>query len=160
MPKPAPAPPANDGGIVVALVLLMAALCAVFFSAIVLYASATDVVLSKDKKEKVVPARRLARLQVGQRREEVLALAGEAREVGEVRAALDEHNRIMEEDRAAGYDPWYDPEHPDYHGAAARAAAGEAEAIRLPPPGWGDKVEEPEQEPGPRRHGLKDDGWE
>ncbi|MDP4539581.1 hypothetical protein Q9K01_08105 [Qipengyuania sp. DY56-A-20] len=76
------------------------------------------------------------------------------------RAALDEHNRIMEEDRAAGYDPWHDPEHPDYHGAAARAAAGESEAIRLPPPGWGEKEEEPEQEPGPRRHGLKDEGWE
>jgi hypothetical protein len=76
------------------------------------------------------------------------------------RAALDEHNRIMEEDRASGYDPWHDPEHPDYHGAAARAAAGEAEAIRLPPPGWGEREAEPEQAPGPRRHGLKDEGWE
>ncbi|MBU0669396.1 MAG: hypothetical protein KKG32_04915 [Alphaproteobacteria bacterium] len=75
------------------------------------------------------------------------------------RAALDEHNRIMEEDRASGYDPWHDPEHPDYHGAAARAAAGEAEAIRLPPPGWGEKEDEPEQDAGARRHGLKDEGW-
>ena len=67
MAKPAvPIPPEkNDGGIVVALVLLIAALCAVYFSAIVLYASATDVVLSREKKEKVVPARRLARLLAG-----------------------------------------------------------------------------------------------
>ena len=51
MAKPAvPIPPEkNDGGIVVALVLLIAALCAVYFSAIVLYASATDVVLSREK---------------------------------------------------------------------------------------------------------------
>ncbi len=76
------------------------------------------------------------------------------------RAALDEHNRIMAEDSAAGYDPWTDPEHPDYSGGAARAAADGTEAIRLPPPGWGEKPEEPDQEPGPRWHGLKDEGWE
>ena len=77
----------------------------------------------------------------------------------EARAARDDHHRIMAEDKAAGYDPWHDPEHPDYHGGAASAAAGESEAIRLPPPGWGEREEEPEQAPGPRRHGLKDEGW-
>ena len=54
----------NDGAIVVALVLLMAGLCAVMFSAVALYASA-DVVLSKAQKEKTVRARRLARLLSG-----------------------------------------------------------------------------------------------
>ena len=66
MAKPAPPPPAtNDGGIIVALVLLICFLCSLFYGAVVLYASATNFVLSKEKKEKVVPARRLARLLAG-----------------------------------------------------------------------------------------------
>eukprot|EP00992_Anisonema_acinus_P005307 TRINITY_DN17876_c0_g1_i1.p2 TRINITY_DN17876_c0_g1~~TRINITY_DN17876_c0_g1_i1.p2 ORF type:complete len:186 (+),score=45.63 TRINITY_DN17876_c0_g1_i1:43-600(+) len=52
----------NDGGIVVALVLLMAALSAVFFSAVMLYAGATE---GSEKKEKRVPAKRLAKLLSG-----------------------------------------------------------------------------------------------
>mmetsp|Transcript_70598 Transcript_70598/g.117226 ORF Transcript_70598/g.117226 Transcript_70598/m.117226 type:complete len:193 (+) Transcript_70598:17-595(+) len=57
-------PEKNDGGIVVALVLLIAMLCTVFFSAIVLYASA-DIAITKDQKEKTVRARRIARLLSG-----------------------------------------------------------------------------------------------
>ena len=56
--------PVNDGGVVVALVLLVAALWVVFYSAIVLYASA-DIALSKEQKEKTVRARRVARLLSG-----------------------------------------------------------------------------------------------
>ena len=64
--KPAPNAPAKekDGGIIVALVLLVGALAAVFFSAIVLYASA-DIGLTKEQKEKTIRARRIARLLSG-----------------------------------------------------------------------------------------------
>ena len=64
MAKPAPAPTPNDGGIIVALVLLVAALCVVFFGAVALYASA-DIVLTTEQKQKTVRARRLARLLSG-----------------------------------------------------------------------------------------------
>ena len=62
---PEPTPEKNDGGIVVALVLLVAALATVMFSAVVVYASATEFVLSDQKKEKMIPARRLSRLLTG-----------------------------------------------------------------------------------------------
>ena len=55
---------ANDGGVVVALVLMVAALSSVFFGAVALYASA-DLVLTAEQKHKSVPARRLARLLSG-----------------------------------------------------------------------------------------------
>mmetsp|Transcript_38511 Transcript_38511/g.128776 ORF Transcript_38511/g.128776 Transcript_38511/m.128776 type:complete len:191 (+) Transcript_38511:35-607(+) len=64
MAKPVTAPSKNDGGVIAALVLLMAALAALFFSAVMLYASA-EVTLSKEQKEKTVRARRLARLLSG-----------------------------------------------------------------------------------------------
>jgi len=64
MAKPAPAPPQNDGGIVVALVLLMAALCTVMFGALSVYVSA-DNVLTPEQKTKSNYARRLARLLSG-----------------------------------------------------------------------------------------------
>jgi hypothetical protein len=51
-------------GSIVALVLLMATTCAVFFGAVTLYASC-DIVLPKEQKEKSVRARRLARLLSG-----------------------------------------------------------------------------------------------
>jgi len=54
----------NDSGVIVALVLLMATTCAVFFGAVTLYASC-DIVLPKEQKEKSVRARRLARLLSG-----------------------------------------------------------------------------------------------
>eukprot|EP00310_Coccolithus_braarudii_P012725 CAMPEP_0183334330 /NCGR_PEP_ID=MMETSP0164_2-20130417/2970_1 /TAXON_ID=221442 /ORGANISM="Coccolithus pelagicus ssp braarudi, Strain PLY182g" /LENGTH=192 /DNA_ID=CAMNT_0025503447 /DNA_START=10 /DNA_END=588 /DNA_ORIENTATION=+ len=65
MAKAAPhAQPTNDGGIVVALVLLVAALASIFFGAVALYASA-DIVLTSEQKQKSVRARRLARLLSG-----------------------------------------------------------------------------------------------
>ena len=55
MARGAPPPEKNDGGLIVALVLLMGALSAVFFSAIRLYASADEyILLSNEKKEKCV----------------------------------------------------------------------------------------------------------
>jgi len=66
MGRSAPTPPEkNDGGIVVALVLMTIALCTVFFSSIVVYHGATDMVLTYEKKKRMVPARRLARLLAG-----------------------------------------------------------------------------------------------
>ena len=65
MARGAPPPEKNDGGLIVALVLMMGALSAVFFSAIRLYASADEYTLSNEKKEKCVPARRLAKLLSG-----------------------------------------------------------------------------------------------
>jgi len=57
-------PDKNDGGIVVALVMLVAVLVAMFYGAVSLYASA-DIVLSSEQKVKSVRARRLARLLAG-----------------------------------------------------------------------------------------------
>ena len=60
-----PSPPVtNDGGVVVALVLLVAALSGVFFGAVALYSSA-DIVLTGEQRQKSVRARRLARLLSG-----------------------------------------------------------------------------------------------
>lgn len=65
MVKPVvPVPKQNDGGVVVALVLLMAMLCTVFFSAVALYTSA-DIALPNYQKEKTVRARRVSRLLSG-----------------------------------------------------------------------------------------------
>jgi len=57
-------PAKNDGGIIAALVLLVAVLCGVFAAAVLLYATA-DNVLTPERRQKCNESRRLARLLSG-----------------------------------------------------------------------------------------------
>lgn len=83
------------------------------------------------------------------------------------------------EDIARGFEWWCNPKSPFYEGGAHAAGLGgdpapftqaalgdegeseeEWAARALPPPGWGERVEEePEPEERPRWRGLKDEGW-
>lgn len=77
------------------------------------------------------------------------------------RAAYDAFCAIHAEDEAAGYRWWEDPEHPSYAEGSEDEDDDDWESRALPPPGWGEREDEgDEQEENPRWRTVKDDTWD
>ena len=72
------------------------------------------------------------------------------------RAAHDEYERLMDEDRANGYDPVADPDHPDYR--ASYSPVGRATLPELPAPEAKEEPE-PEEPTAPIVRKVTDEGW-
>lgn len=75
------------------------------------------------------------------------------------RAAWDTFKAIEREDKAAGYRPYDDPDHPLYADAEDHAEAEDQPVLPPPPPDRRESDEEPEDDK-PRIRRLKDERWD